>query len=570
MKRKIKRHYRSAVSVLLSVCMLISCMTVGLIATDAARVTDSVGASASADGTVGATVSKVVFKVFSLNDVSDLKASAEMTSENTAVDLTVPSTSTYYSLRTDVTYSDNSVKSFYQDVNNDSNFNVPEWMWMKTSRSGAFRVGGKFANKNMRIFYQSENGSQIQIHTEKKPDKVDVTLHSLNRATASVTQGDVTVEAGSTAEMASGADATLSVSVNDYSNYKVTGATYTAGGSTSTIPLTNNEDGTYAGTFRVPTEATTVDVTVAQRVFYDVTTEKTGEGTLTVSKQSCEQGDEVVVTAVPGDDYRLARLTYTPGGDSAIDIKSAKKFRMPGKNVLVSAEFVQKVAGDFVYGATDEGHGTVSAGKQYSDTTNMISETVSSRAGVGAIPDGTKVNLCAIPDVGYSFEGWYESADGISQLSDQKDVTVTIGEDSYTWYAKFVPLAENGYTNVYFSEAIVGKDPEYAVYGWRDNNNNTNIYGEWSSDTLPKISGLPKVEFDGKTYYKLSVSDSQLESSTKFNFIVKNGSTKLGEDNSVDKGGAHYVNLNADRNDMVITTTYPAAHPVEISTTGEL
>ena len=112
MKRKIKRHYRSAVSVLLSVCMLISCMTVGLIATDAA------GASASADGTVGATVSKVVFKVFSLNNDSDLKARAEMTSENTAVDLTVPSTSTYYSLRTDVTYSDNSVKSFYQDVNN--------------------------------------------------------------------------------------------------------------------------------------------------------------------------------------------------------------------------------------------------------------------------------------------------------------------------------------------------------------------------------------------------------------------------------------------------------------------
>ena len=38
MKQKIKRHYRSAVSILLSVCMLISCMTVGLIATDAARV----------------------------------------------------------------------------------------------------------------------------------------------------------------------------------------------------------------------------------------------------------------------------------------------------------------------------------------------------------------------------------------------------------------------------------------------------------------------------------------------------------------------------------------------------
>lgn len=46
MKTKIKRHYRSVISVLLSVCMLVSCMTVGLIATDAAKVgSDSVGYS---------------------------------------------------------------------------------------------------------------------------------------------------------------------------------------------------------------------------------------------------------------------------------------------------------------------------------------------------------------------------------------------------------------------------------------------------------------------------------------------------------------------------------------------
>lgn len=45
MKTKIKRHSRSVISVLLSVCMLISCMTVGLIATDAANVTNTVGDS---------------------------------------------------------------------------------------------------------------------------------------------------------------------------------------------------------------------------------------------------------------------------------------------------------------------------------------------------------------------------------------------------------------------------------------------------------------------------------------------------------------------------------------------
>lgn len=40
MKTKLKRHSRSVLSVLLTICMLVSCMTVGLIATDAAKVTN--------------------------------------------------------------------------------------------------------------------------------------------------------------------------------------------------------------------------------------------------------------------------------------------------------------------------------------------------------------------------------------------------------------------------------------------------------------------------------------------------------------------------------------------------
>ena len=39
MKTKIKRHSRAVLSVALAVCMLVSCMTVGIIATDAANVT---------------------------------------------------------------------------------------------------------------------------------------------------------------------------------------------------------------------------------------------------------------------------------------------------------------------------------------------------------------------------------------------------------------------------------------------------------------------------------------------------------------------------------------------------
>ena len=49
MKSKIKRHSRAVISVILTLCMVVSCMTVGLIATDAAKVTDSGTVGAKAD-----------------------------------------------------------------------------------------------------------------------------------------------------------------------------------------------------------------------------------------------------------------------------------------------------------------------------------------------------------------------------------------------------------------------------------------------------------------------------------------------------------------------------------------
>ena len=49
MKTKIKRHSRSVLSIVLTLCMLVSCMTVGIIATDAAGVTNNGAVGASVD-----------------------------------------------------------------------------------------------------------------------------------------------------------------------------------------------------------------------------------------------------------------------------------------------------------------------------------------------------------------------------------------------------------------------------------------------------------------------------------------------------------------------------------------
>lgn len=55
MKQRIKHFSKSTMSVILAVCMLVSCLTVGLIATDAAQVTSEnrVGASVGVDESVG-------------------------------------------------------------------------------------------------------------------------------------------------------------------------------------------------------------------------------------------------------------------------------------------------------------------------------------------------------------------------------------------------------------------------------------------------------------------------------------------------------------------------------------
>ena len=59
MKTKIKRHSRSVLSVILAICILISCLMVGLIATDAAKVTDSsIGAKDDSDG-VGSSITGI-------------------------------------------------------------------------------------------------------------------------------------------------------------------------------------------------------------------------------------------------------------------------------------------------------------------------------------------------------------------------------------------------------------------------------------------------------------------------------------------------------------------------------
>lgn len=71
------------------------------------------------------------------------------------------------------------------------------------------------------------------------------------------------------------------------------------------------------------------------------------DGTVTINLADATKahiGDEVTVTVTVPATKQLEALTYTPEGEAAIDIKAAKAFTMPAKNVTIAATYVDFVS----------------------------------------------------------------------------------------------------------------------------------------------------------------------------------------------------------------------------------
>lgn len=62
-------------------------------------------------------------------------------------------------------------------------------------------------------------------------------------------------------------------------------------------------------------------------------------GDVEISKNQAAKDEQITVTPKPEQGYKLKKLTYTPAGDSAMDITTALKFNMLEKAVEINAEF---------------------------------------------------------------------------------------------------------------------------------------------------------------------------------------------------------------------------------------
>ena len=242
MKTKIKRHYRSVVSVLLSVCMLVSCMTVGLIATDAARVSD--------EESVGYTVTGPVIINGHLNNNSWTSATMYQKDGNY-----------YYSVDSmgdgkEWKFSNNNTE--YGSTSDDESTR-------KVNSYG--ESNGKAVQPNRRSTFRNKTGNysggltiwvngtltKTWITNGKTANPIDVTVSSVDNAVVSATQGSVTVNEGDTEKkFQKGSDATVTITPDAGYVPK----TLTVGSNTYTLSDLTKSGSNYTYTFTVPETAT--------------------------------------------------------------------------------------------------------------------------------------------------------------------------------------------------------------------------------------------------------------------------------------------------------------------------
>ncbi len=152
--------------------------------------------------------------------------------------------------------------------------------------------------------------------------------------------------------------------------------------------------------FTMPAKNTTVEVTF-KKVDYTISVGNSSNGRATVSKNSANYGDEIIVTAIPESGYSLDSIKV-----NGTEI-TGNKFTMPAKNAIVEVSFKKTV---YTVSVADVSNGTVNVSKTEANF-------------------GDEITITATPNTGYEIE--YIKVNGTtligaSFLMPSKDVTVEV------------------------------------------------------------------------------------------------------------------------------------------------
>ena len=374
MKTKIKRHSRSVISVLLAVCMLVSCMTAGMIMTDAAKVDSgsaAVGAAANDNETVGAAANDSEAVGAAANDSEAVGAAAN---DSEAVGASA-----------------NDSQVVGAKVDNGASVGGD-------GTATHYGIAGDF-NGWAAQYFNSSSTYTVNI-TDAGNYEFKVYHNSNKWYGASVTF--------------SGSQTNYYFNTNNGSNAKL--KVTTPGTYTFKFRRGDNDDGAVSIDIIYPSAA----------VYYNVNVNGASNGTVTASTTRATQGTNVTLTATPDRGYALSSLVVKNNSTNATVASwtsgNSHSFTMPAANVTVTAAFTALTARTITANATT--NGTVTITVKNGSTTVGTATTSASAAATLTAYDGEELTIKTNPNAGYVVDTCTPAA-GTSTIYGNVTVTAT-------------------------------------------------------------------------------------------------------------------------------------------------
>lgn len=281
--------------------------------------------------------------------------------------------------------------------------------------------------------------------------------------------------------------------------------------------------------------------------FYRITALQTTGGSVSASKQSAQEGEEITLSYRANNGYLFVRFVVKDGNNQYVELDN-NKFTMPASDVTVSATFErisnQKYFLDLQYGDNYTIELISPDERQWAENRGMIQA-------------GTRVVLsCDIWNDGYELKSWNAvDANGNSIAVDSNNsfimpnsmvtVSAVVGEITYrvsvdTETAEMIDITirddsnnivENGGTVTYATRIYIDyefKVEGYSISGWRDQN------GESIGRSPAVYSDLVISATFSPNQYSLKIDDNWREDGYYNSYTVTNFYLLNKEDQRID------------------------------------
>ena len=334
MKTKIKRHSRSVLSVVLALCMLLSCMTAGMIMTDAAKVdSETVGGN---DSTITDYYFKGSFDGWTKHYVnSSGEASININTAGTYEFVVITGGGTQR--RADYTFTSSGSRNTAQDQ---SNFKIK----VTTTGTYTFKTSTMDSGGSVTVTLTFPSGEST-VSTDWRLVDGDCGWTPAN-STKKFTLNSATGYYEYSQYFTGNNYFRVYDGTNQYQGQST--GNYTIGTNTWTSLVQTNNDAfaftpSPAGTYIIQIDATNKKIRIQQATQYTVTCQAPDNGTLTSSVANAYAGDTVTLTVTPNAGYAFKSLVLTYD-DNDHDVTSQMNgntytFTMPAFNVTAAATF---------------------------------------------------------------------------------------------------------------------------------------------------------------------------------------------------------------------------------------